>query len=377
MTLIAAWKEGDTPVLIGDLVMSRIGEFESPHHPLPTRDDLDDLLPVEWFRHIVEPCQKVYAISDNVAIGWCDHKLSAKIIIKDIVNNYGGKTLSLSEIKNHFTSITKFKDLPCIIIGWVAENNKMTCFKWRSDQPQEFIVADAFVEGSGSEYFRSIFTPLAVLGENPIESVLTKVAHVLKDEVLYGTNLWQLFGGGFKIIYHDGQRFVVLPSVTYIFLQLEELEDEDSLVLIGPKRILKFHQENQVIQIMAVTLDETVISMHNRESQKLAPFQMHYTAPITAETGDKFEVRDNLSLSSSYYCICMDIKCIDRPSTIRDDQFILLSLVRCFPDNKKDSLLEIAEQPDNTERLVIQDKVFRDIFNYLKTVKRNRAATNA
>jgi hypothetical protein len=377
MTLIAAWKEGGIPLLIGDLVVSQIGEFDSPHHPLPTRDDLGDLLPVEWFRHIVEPCQKVYVISDNVAIGWCDYKLTAKIIIKETLNRYEGKILSLIDIKNHFTSITKFKDLPCIIIGWVVESNIMTCFKWRSDQPQEFIVDDAFVEGSGSEYFRSIFTPLAVIGENPLESALTRVGHVLKDEVLYGTNLEELFGGGFKVIYHDGHRFVVLPSVTYIFLQLEELEDEESLVLIGPKRILKFHQENQVIQTMAVLIDETVISMRDHETQNLAPFQMHYTAPITAETGDKFEVRDNLSFSSGYYCICMDIKCIDRPSTIRDDQFILLSLVRCFPDNKKDLLLEVVEQPDHTERLVIQDKVFRDVFNYLKTVKRNRTSMNA
>lgn len=42
MTLIAAWKEHDTPYLMGDVLVSISGdcEFEGDHFPVPTRDDL-------------------------------------------------------------------------------------------------------------------------------------------------------------------------------------------------------------------------------------------------------------------------------------------------------------------------------------------------
>jgi hypothetical protein len=375
MTLIAAWKENNTPVLIGDLVTSRLGEFDTPHHALPTRKDLDNLLPKEWRRQIVDLCQKAYRVSGTFAVAWCDNRFAAKSVLERLFEKYSDSECSVNEVKSFLATITGYDKLTCTLIGWVVDAEGAHCFRWRSDDPGSFLLSDRFIEGSGSKYFGEIFTPQAKLGENPIEGALGKVAHVLKDEVLYGTNLWQLFGGGFQVIYWNGDEFTVLPSATYIFLQVEETEDIEALGLLQPKRVLKYQYENSIVQTLAVLLDEESVSTHQQEASKLATHEMHYAVPITAEPGDSFEVNSNLSFISDYYCICIDVKCIDGPSNLGDGEFVLLTLVRCVSNKHKDAVIGIAEQSGGVEGLMIKDKLFKDLIRFLEAARRSRMAS--
>src|SRR6266508_848124 len=136
MTLIAAWKEQGTPVLIGDLIVSTDGINVMPHVSLPTRDDVERLLPQEYYYpRIVETCQKAYKISDNFVLGWTGAKLAAKGVIKALLGRYGGKQVSLQEIKEYLRKIDGWDVLNCVIIGWVYEEQQATAFKWDSAKP--------------------------------------------------------------------------------------------------------------------------------------------------------------------------------------------------------------------------------------------------
>ncbi len=65
---------------------------------------------------------------------------------------------------------------------------------------------------------------------------LSKIGKIIGHEVLYGTNLWNLFGGGFQVIYLKEGSFILLPSITFVFLYAKE-KGED--VLFGfEKRIV-------------------------------------------------------------------------------------------------------------------------------------------
>lgn len=374
MTLIAAWKEGNTPILIGDLITSRHWQFDATHHALPTRKDLDRLLPREQGLKIADLCQKAYKISDTLAVAWCNYQFSAKSVLGGLFRRYHDSECTVDGVRSFLTSMVGYEALPCTLIGWIMDKGDAQCFKWCSSVPTDFLLGDKFIEGSGSEYFRGIFTPQARVGEDPLEGALGRVAHILKDEVLYGANLWQLFGGGFQVIYWNGDQFTVLPSTTYIFLQVEETKTATELALLTPKRVLKSQYENSLIQILAVLLDEDSFSTHQQTASKLASHEMHYAVPISAELGDQFEVNSNLSFLSDYYCFCIDIKCMARPSNLSDDQFLLLSLIMCVSDEKKDALVEITEEPGSIEGLTIKDGLFRRLSEFLAAARRETAS---
>jgi hypothetical protein len=159
MTLIAGWKEQDTPCLIGDLVVSTLGPFDAPHSPLPTRSDLDDVLPREWCRQIVSTCQKVYRVSDSLVIGWSGTKFAAGNIVERIFSRFSVSPVSLADLQTFFGDEIGYTNLPCTIIGWVLENGNSQLFRWNSNRPEKLETATILVEGSGSDHFRHIFDP--------------------------------------------------------------------------------------------------------------------------------------------------------------------------------------------------------------------------
>jgi hypothetical protein len=370
MTLIAAWKEQGTPVLIGDVIISRDGINAVPNIPLPTRSDVDRLLTQA---SIVEMCQKVYKVSDNFAIGWAGVQLAAKNIIRVLIGQFNGKQVTLAEVKECLRKIVGWDELMCVIIGWVYEEGQANAFRWDSTRPDMLEVGNQFIDGSGNQYFNSIFTPLFAMGHDPVENTLTKMAHVIKDEVLYGTNIKDRFGGGFTVIYHNGQRFVIVPSITFIFLQVEETEDENRADLLEMKRVLKFQQIGPMLEMMAVLLGRDSVTTRESQATKLAPHEMHYAAPITAKPDQRFLVNSNLSFKSTYYCICIDIKMLDHLPGMGKDQFVLNTLILCQTNEEKRSFIDITEQPGQVEGIELKDELFQRILSYLKKVKLNRA----
>jgi hypothetical protein len=351
MTLIAAWKEENTPILIGDLVVSTLGEFELPHQPLPTRDDLDKLIPKEWHRRIVDTCQKIYMISDTFVLGWCDSKITAKIIIGDVLAHYKNTRPSLADIQNYFQSQTDHVALSSTIIGWVVQHNVPYCFHWCSSMPHEFNVGEAFIEGSGKDAFRDIFKHRYVSGSyDPVNHALSRIGKLLGHEVLYGTNLWNLFGGGFQIIYWRDNSFHLLPSTTFIFLYAKE--DGDNILFGFEKRIIKVLNENEIVQTMALRL---------KEIGAVGAPQMYYTFPINAHPTKTFAVYSNLALTSEYYCIYVDISC-------RDEMHA--ECVISVEDSKREPLLKIIKGPDTMEGLALGETLFRVVVNFLKNLDR-------
>lgn len=352
MTLIAAWQENGIPFLIGDFLVSRIGEFKTPHHSIPTRDDLNNILPQDWYRQIVGLCQKVYRVSDTLIIGWCDSQLIAQFVIEDLFKIFGNKQPTLSQIREHLRNTKEYTDLACQLIGWLIEDEKPYCFHWDSKNPDSFELADKFIIGSGQNHFKKIFAPASTVGTlNHIDQALTRVGNLLGYEVLYGNNLWSLFGGGFQIAFLKNGSFAILSSVTYIFLFAKE--DKDGVFFGSDKRILKYQYENQIMQ---------VLELHTKRDT-IADRKMHYVFPIDAKPNVNYTVYDNLSLVSEYYCIYVDIACHDNSQ---------VQLVLTVTNDKKDFLLNILTREDKIEGLALRETLYSIVAEYLKSINRNK-----
>ncbi len=373
MTLIAAWKEGDIPILIGDIVVSSENPIVQSNHPLPTRDDLDKLLSASSGRHFVRPRRKIYKISDSFVVGFAGEVGSAQDVVISVLSHFENKSPSLADIRAYFTNSFGYKVPPCTIIGWLADNGSFSCFRWRSDKPSQFDLGDHYVEGTGSVAFASLYlNRIPVISETQIGTALAMIANLVKEEVLYGNNLPHFFGGGFNIIYWDERKFVIVPSVTFVFLETRETDDPSKLEHKRPQRFLKFHQNGPIMETMVVHLNDRVFTTDVANATSLATHEMYYTFPVTADVGDNFVVNSNLSLRSEYYCIATDIRLRDKPPGFRNDQFLTLSLARVVTDANRLGLLSVDNQPGNIEGFALEDAFFQELFKALKVLDRNQ-----
>jgi len=300
MTLIVAIKENETPILIGDMLFSSEPPFYYEHNSIPTRDDLEVIIPRGHKLHIDKPFQKSYIISSTFAVGFSGFFDPAQDIVNTLLLLFSNSEPTIKEVRQHFTRITDHKSPPCTIIGWVIDDGEKFCFRWKSNEPEKFVLDSQFIEGSGRNHFLNLYKKRGLfISKNPIEMVLCIIGNLLKDEVLYGKNLHYRFGGGYKVIYFDGEKFVTIPSVTYIFLRLDEVEKNKEISLIEMNRIIKFFQNDEVMEVLVTYIDEENISSQEDIEPDLPKLQMHYIFPVSVQPGDQFILNSNFTCGNA------------------------------------------------------------------------------
>jgi hypothetical protein len=194
----------------------------------------------------------------------------------------------------------------------------------------------------------------------------------LKSEVFYGENLRARFGGGYKVVYFNGQKFLSVPSVTFLFMRLDETVKNQEIGLIEMNRLLKFHQNNEVMETLVSYLGENKISNNENNEAELSPYRMHYTFPITVEPGDQFILNSNLTYQSQYYCLSSDIRLVDRFPYPFENEYPIISLIRVIGDDKKDEFLQIDDNPESVQRLTLKNGYFQWLFSTMRALDREK-----
>lgn len=359
MSLIAAYNAMGVPCLIGDILVSLIGDQVAPHVKLPTGEDVNAILPPEWHRRIVSTCQKVYIISDNFSVAWCDSHIVAKSLITELFRRFGNGHPSLSEIQTFLQSCSGYENPNCTLLGWICHQSELTYFIWDSCAPNLFRVDQEWVAGSGSHRFLRIFKPQFMAGSSadPIQLALQPICNLLGNEVLYGRNLEDLFGGGVQIVARLNGAFVQIPSTTFLFLPVKETHNGIEFLL--QKRILKYHFEDEILNILSLTFP----------SGRVGTPKMHYVFPINPRADKGYIVNSGLSLESAYYCIFVDIQCKD------DLRSQLCFTVAHSPDNP---LIKIVKDTKGTfQDVALGSTLFDSIARYLKHLDRTKARRSA
>lgn len=355
MTVIVAWLEDNVPFLVGDfMVTSEPQGFQGDHFEISTRDDLHEKLPSHKKIKVHEPVQKVYKISDNFAVAWCGALMTARDLLFDLQYTFSNKNPTISEVATFLKSLNYQSEPECIVIGWVIDKGIPVCFRWQSNRPGLLDFNDKFIEGSGSEEFAHVFSPFLRIGDDPIEGAITRVAHILKDEVLYGSNLEKRFGGGFQFLYFDGIKFVTIRDVLYFFMQLEAQED-GSLGVLSPKRFLKFLYDESIIQIMAILPSEKSLGFRDHLPEEQVSTKMFFVPKID-DAGKTFIVNASLPFHAEYYSICLDIRTLDKPPIILELSFA------CSENKRKTNKFINITDKSGVEEFVIEDEFWQRIL---------------
>ena len=85
MTLVARFEVSNSPVLLGDLLISGSERPGADPLKIPTIDDITEIYPEDWEWHRpIGLKQKIAIISDRLAVGWAGKEISATVAINKL-----------------------------------------------------------------------------------------------------------------------------------------------------------------------------------------------------------------------------------------------------------------------------------------------------
>lgn len=249
MTLVAAWLHCGIPTLIGDLLITSENSGRATDIGVATREDASSLVPIREGVRIEGTIQKVYCLSDNLALGWTGSAMGAEIIVHELRNAFGGRQVDWAEFRTVLGGYQMTGPFHCVLIGWLIDGNVAQCFRWDSAEASKLeLVADA-VEGSGRDAFMKTVNDgryIAADGD-PIGSAVAQAAYYFGTEVLLGENLIDRFGGGMQLICYEHGAFRVVDKIVYVFVTIQEKEDGMQVFLHD--RILRTEYRDNLVVI--------------------------------------------------------------------------------------------------------------------------------
>jgi hypothetical protein len=202
MTVIAAFKSGDMPVLVGDSVTTGPANFKSLR-------------------------KKIYIVSPNFVVGWTGYLRTARVLVTRVHERFFERQVTTEELEAFLTTfnVAQFGDFHVTLVGWVVQD-RPRCFLWRSDYAHQIFYNDYYVEGSGERYFESLLTPNDVRTEGVSENMPNNVQSVMNvlwcvgqaffTEALDQSNRDQTFGFGYEVYcFYDG-RFRAIHQLLFV-----------------------------------------------------------------------------------------------------------------------------------------------------------------
>jgi len=201
MTLIAAHKVEEIPLLIGDFLITGGNRSFT--------------------------LKKVHIISPNLAVGWTGNLLAARPVLRALNAQFKHARVSRKELERFLTSYSQDESTEVFVrlIGWIVDEEPR-CFRWRSDYTSEVFYADHFFDGSGADTYEALVNnPGTKRGvqsrsisnvEKAIYFALFQACTLMSDEVMDKKNQQIGFGHGYEAAYFDNNEFKFVDDVLYV-----------------------------------------------------------------------------------------------------------------------------------------------------------------
>jgi hypothetical protein len=129
VTLIAAFRQQETPVLVGDFLVTANGAERGSR-------------------------KKICRIAENFAIGWTGNLVVAEKVVSELRNSLAGTKVSVADVEGLLTvkAPDSFGALHVHLIGWIL-GPPDGCFLWNSQWPQQLFEAPYHYDGTGGPSF--------------------------------------------------------------------------------------------------------------------------------------------------------------------------------------------------------------------------------
>lgn len=200
MTAVVAVRVDDTPVLVGDVVLS-----DRQHRRL-------DL----W-------SGKVYPLGDNVAMGWSGQGILAEQAFRRLRDSLPLGPISTDELHHALDGLSDLRNGQdgLEMLGWIVAPDGPKVVRWASHySPTRLCDAEGAI-GSGGDILRKMYSePTAsgsnlVGGERTVLKAATNFIEARFKETLTPRQWPQTWGVAFDLLIYQG-RFLWLPAMTYV-----------------------------------------------------------------------------------------------------------------------------------------------------------------
>ena len=152
MTLVATLKVRKYPILLGDILISSETKPENMIS-MPTIGDCSSPYLAKG-HYLTGLTRKVHIVNSNLAVGWSGLKISARTIIRNMVEYFKDEKITLERIEEYFSNYDGKEKYDVSIIGvLIDERRQFKRFDWRASK--HFFSKDnpSYIAGSGCVHF--------------------------------------------------------------------------------------------------------------------------------------------------------------------------------------------------------------------------------
>jgi len=278
VTLIAAFRQQETPVLVGDFLVTANGAERGSR-------------------------KKICRIAENFAIGWTGNLVVAEKVVSELRNSLAGTKVSVADVEGLLTvkAPDSFGALHVHLIGWILGPPDV-CFLWNSQWPQQLFEAPYHYDGTGGPSF------IKQAGEGGggslpgvagVRIVLYPVTLLMMNEITSRTNRAQGFGYGYEILYGVESKFEYLDDLTWIFAQARFSAAGKHLATQG---VIRFYSYRALGEL-------SVLQLHEDAGMKRDVIEPPYAVDETEVRAviERMARPDQMPAIGSRLCLAMDL----------------------------------------------------------------------
>lgn len=329
MTLVAAFKIKNIPVLIGDLLLSGKGKQSILY--LPTVGDISQFqLYPNSSEAVVALTHKVNIINKDIVIGWAGSHLGAKIILSDLKQTSETETFTKESLEKFFiTRKSWIGNDELAFIGYIKDANGVHLFEYSYNQcPIYKPKLDAYEELRiiGTGYYdteKLLENNVIKYNENLCEfdnaaiSAISLCGWFFADEMrlskdstidMNDRTLFDYYGGGYEIAIYTENGFCKLDKITYLYWIVQNIDTKPTINLVT--RGFKVNYQDEILFISRIDnkisvsppppgLEEyTLFTIDSLNTYDISPIYKD----IPEERIEEIKAQTGIPTESKFYC---------------------------------------------------------------------------
>ena len=255
MTIIMGYTVGIVPIVMGDILVTREGAFDSAFNRLAF-GRMDDKAPA----HVTMLRQKVNIINDNVILAWAGDFFQARAAFRHITETLERRPEAADDIRAVIAAIPEAERDDLSLIGFIRNPASTKFFFEGIKRIDVQALQNAVVAGSGMGYVGQLIGELEYsyrTGRNvdmpdPIKAVLYAMEIAAKAagmEHASGENLVDCWGGAIEVASFEQERAKKLSDALYLFWDFHT-EAGGRLELVPKFVKVEYHNDLLVIFLL-------------------------------------------------------------------------------------------------------------------------------
>jgi len=207
MSLVYCDIINETPVLFGDILIS-LKDTSLESISIPTVYDIRMVMTDKAKGSIQGYLQKLILIRDDVLVGWVGSVSGAQIACSELEMYLPKEGTQKDELLSTLGCTLLESEQHTRMLIWICSEKPM-CYLWDSNSFDEITeIIPPYTIGSGKQHVNALLEARRLIrGEDSFGPIITSIGNIISYEIIYGTNLNDLWGGAIQAFYYCNNKF--------------------------------------------------------------------------------------------------------------------------------------------------------------------------